>query len=132
MVEHGGRQLCRRQQLFYSRGPGGTDQVIFSRPEHLYTVTFSGSNTSDEASVRQGNVTWNLAGGSYTLSNTSPATPSLVVGEYQGTASLAVSGGALNTVNAIIAGRLAERCTYFEHRALRGRTATRLPWVVRD
>ncbi len=99
-----GGSFADGSNYFTSAVPVATDQVIFSRPSASYTVTFSGSNTSDEASVRQGNVTWNLAGGSYTLSNTSPATPSLVVGEYQGTASLAVSGGALNTVNAIIAG----------------------------
>ena len=59
---------------------------------------------SDRASVRQGDVAWNLAGGSYTLSNSSTGTPSLTVGEFQGTAALAISGGTLNTVNAAIGG----------------------------
>ncbi len=84
--------------------PVATDHVIFSRPSASYTVTFSGSSVSDRASVRQGNVTWDLAGGSYTLSNSSTGTSSLTVGEFQGTAALAISGGALNTVNATIGG----------------------------
>ena len=59
---------------------------------------------SDRASVRQGNVSWDLTSGSYTLSNGNAATPSLIVGGFQGTASLAIFGGALNTVNAAIGG----------------------------
>jgi hypothetical protein len=87
---------------FTGAAPVATDLVIFSRPSASYTVTFSGSSTSDRASVRQGNVTWNLAGGSYALANSSPATPSLTVGEFQGAAVLTVSGGALDTVNAAV------------------------------
>ncbi len=89
---------------FNAAAPIASDQVIFSRPSASYTVAFSGSNVSDRASVRQGNVSWDLTGSSYTLSNANVATPSLVVGEFQGTASLAVLGGALNTVNAAIGG----------------------------
>jgi T5SS/PEP-CTERM-associated repeat protein len=84
--------------------PAASDQVIFSRPSASYSVTFSGGNTSDRATVRQGDVTWDLAGGSYTLTNSGADTPSLVVGEFQGTASLSIAGGAMNTVNATIGG----------------------------
>jgi T5SS/PEP-CTERM-associated repeat protein len=89
---------------FGGAAPIATDHVIFSRPSASYSVTFSGSNTSNRASVRQGDVNWNLAGGSYTLTNSGVSTPSLVVGEFQGTASLSLSDGALNTVNATIGG----------------------------
>ncbi len=89
---------------FTGAAPVASDHVIFSRANATYTVTFSGSSTTDRASVRQGNVTWNLAGGSYTLSNSNAATPSLSVGEFQGTSSLAVSDGTLNTVNANVGG----------------------------
>ncbi len=99
-----GGSFAATGNYFTGTAPVATDHVIFSRPSASYTVTFSGGTVSDRASVWQGGVTWNLAGGSYTLSNISPATPSLVVGEFQGTASLAVSGGAINTVNAAIAG----------------------------
>ncbi|HEX3601283.1 MAG TPA: hypothetical protein VHU84_14120, partial [Lacipirellulaceae bacterium] len=84
--------------------PTASDQLIFSRPSASYTVTFSAGNMSDRASVRQGDVTWDLAGGSYTLTNSGAGTPSLVVGEFQGTASLSIVGGTLNTVNATIGG----------------------------
>ncbi len=58
---------------------------------------------SDRASVRQGNVTWDLTGASYSLTNSLLATPSLAVAEFQGTATLNLSGGALNSVNSTIA-----------------------------
>lgn len=89
---------------FSAAAPTASDYVIFSRPSASYTVAFSGSNVSDRASVRQGDVSWDLTAGSYTLSNANVGTPSLVVGEFQGTASLVVSGGALNTVNSAIGG----------------------------
>lgn len=102
-----GGNFATGSNYFTGAVPAASDQVIFSRPSASYTVTFPVITTSDRASIRQGNVTWNLAGGSYTLSNNSPDTPSLVVGEFQGTASLAISGGPLNTFNATIAGSAA-------------------------
>jgi T5SS/PEP-CTERM-associated repeat protein len=89
---------------FTGTPPAPTNHVIFSRPNASYTVAFSGTNGSDRASIRQGDVTWDLSGGSYTLSNASPATPSLAVAEFQGTAALTVSGGALNSIHAMIGG----------------------------
>lgn len=87
---------------FTATAPVATDHVIFSRPNATYAVGFAGSNTSNRATVRQGDVTWNLGGGSYTLSNASAATPSLAVSDSQGTSSLTVAGGTLNTANATI------------------------------
>ena len=51
-----------------------------------YTVTFpSGTTSNDRASVRQGVVTFNIpADGTYSLTNTGTATPSLAVAEYLG------------------------------------------------
>jgi hypothetical protein len=102
-----GGNFASGSNYFTGAAPVASDQVIFSRPSATYSVTFSGSNTSNRASVRQGNVVWNLAAGSYSLSNSNPATPSLTIGEFQGTASLTVSGGALNTANATIGGAAA-------------------------
>src|SRR4051812_30033111 len=99
-----GGSFAASANYFGGAAPVGSDQVIFSRPNATFAVTFSGSTTSNREIVRQGNVTWNLSGGSYTLSNGSPATPSLAVGEFQGTASLNLAGGTLNTVNAAIGG----------------------------
>jgi T5SS/PEP-CTERM-associated repeat protein len=99
-----GGSYATAANYFTATAPVASDNVIFSRSNTTYAVTFAGSNTNNRASVRQGNVTWNLASGSYTLSNSSPATPSLVVGEFQGTASLALAGGTVNSVNAAIGG----------------------------
>jgi T5SS/PEP-CTERM-associated repeat protein len=99
-----GGNFATGSNYFTATAPVASDQVIFSRPSASYAVAFSGTNVSDRASVRQGNVVWDLTGGSYTLSNPNVATPSLVVGEFQGTASLALSGGALKTVNAAVGG----------------------------
>src|SRR5205814_1081766 len=88
--------------------PGATDHAIFSRNGDgttAYTVTFSaGTTANDRASVRQGNVVFNIPGGStYQLTNSDPTTPSLAVAEYLGTANLTVGGGGtLQTVNATI------------------------------
>src|SRR5262249_49084818 len=89
--------------------PGATDHAIFSRNGDgttAYTVTFSAGTTSnDRASVRQGNVIFNIpADAIYNLTNTHADTPSLAVAEFLGTANLTVSGGGtLQTVNATIA-----------------------------
>lgn len=87
---------------FGAAAPAISDSVIFSRPGAAYNVAFSANAMTDRAIVRQGNVTWDLSGGSYTLTNSVSATPSVVVGEFQGTAALTLTGGALNTVNALI------------------------------
>ncbi len=99
-----GGDFATGANYFNGAAPIASDWVIFSRPSTSYTVTFAGPSTSDRAIVRQGNVTWDLAGGIYSLSHTSVATPSLVVGEFQGTAALTVSDGTLNTVNTAIGG----------------------------
>src|SRR4051794_20724335 len=88
---------------FTGVAPVASDMVIFSRGGASYTVSLAGSNTTNRASVRQGNVTWDLGGGTYSLSNSNAATPSIVVGEFQGTAALTVVNGSLNSVNTIIA-----------------------------
>ncbi|HEX5472304.1 MAG TPA: hypothetical protein VFW73_10475, partial [Lacipirellulaceae bacterium] len=99
-----GGDFSAGSNYFTGAAPAASDFVVFSRPSASYTVTASGPVATDRASVRQGNVIWDLTGGSYTLSNSNAATPSLAVGEFQGTAALAVSGGALNTMNAAIGG----------------------------
>ncbi len=99
----GGGNFSDGANYFTNIAPAPSDHAIFSRASSTYAVTFTGDNSSDRASVRQGNVTWNLADASYSLTNSSLATPSLAVAEFQGTATLNLSGGALNTVNATIA-----------------------------
>lgn len=91
---------------FTGAAPVASDHVIFSRPSASYTVTFSDAfSGSDRASIRQGNVTWNLSGAaSYFLANTNAATPSLTVGGFQGNAALTVLGGVLHSVNTAIGG----------------------------
>ena len=73
--------------------PGVADHAIFSRTGNAFTVTLGGDVTNERASVRQGDVTWDLAGNNYTLIEVSPATPALFIAEYQGTAALTVAGG---------------------------------------
>src|SRR5262249_42513522 len=88
--------------------PGAGDHAIFSRPNTSYTVSFpAGTTANDRASVRQGDVTFSIpAGAAYSLTNTNSATPSLAVAEFQGGASLTVTGGGqLQTVNTLIAGQ---------------------------
>lgn len=99
-----GGDFATATNYFTNNAPVAANHVIFSRSNTAYTVTFSGNSSSDRASVRQGDVTWDLAGGSYTLSNSNLATPSLAVAEFQGTASLTLSGGAINSVHATIGG----------------------------
>ena len=98
----GGGSFDVGANYFTGAAPAATDDVIFSRGNTNYSVTFNGSNTTDRASVRQGIVTWNLAGGDFTLTNSSPTAPSLAVAEFQGTATLNLAGGALNSVNTSI------------------------------
>jgi T5SS/PEP-CTERM-associated repeat protein len=101
-----GGNFATGANYFTGAAPVASDHVIFSRPSASYTVTFSNiSSGSDRASVRQGNVTWDLsAATSYSLANTNAATPSLTVGGFQGTAALTVLGGVLHTSNATIGG----------------------------
>jgi autotransporter-associated beta strand protein len=94
-------------QWFNGSAPGLTSHAIYSREGTPYTVTFpAGSTTNDRASVRQGTVTFNIpSGGSYALTNGTTATPSLSIAEFQGIASLTVSGGgALQTAHTMLAG----------------------------
>jgi T5SS/PEP-CTERM-associated repeat protein len=100
----GGGNFSDGGNYFTNVAPGTSDHVIFSRAAATYSVAFTGDNVSDRASVRQGNVTWNLAGATYSLTNSSLTTPSLTVAEFQGTATLNISAGALNSVNATIGG----------------------------
>jgi hypothetical protein len=100
----GGGDFATAANYFTSTGPAAADHVIFSRASTSYTASFTGAVTSNRASVRQGNVTWDLSGGSYNLTNASPATPSLSVAEFQGTASLTLSGGNLTSLHALIGG----------------------------
>ena len=91
---------------FTGAAPVASDHVIFSRPSVSYTVTFSDTfSGSDRASIRQGNVTWDLSGAaSYFLANTNSASPSLTVGGFQGNGALTVLGGVLHSVNTTIGG----------------------------
>jgi autotransporter-associated beta strand protein len=93
---------------FTGSPPGAGDHAIYSRPNTNYAVTFpAGTTANDRASVRQGAVTFSIPGGAtYSLTNANAATPSLAVAEFQGVASLAVTGGGkLQTVNTLIAGQ---------------------------
>jgi hypothetical protein len=99
-----GGSFATAGNYFTGAAPAAGDLVVFSRPSASYTVTFAGANSNDRTSVRQGSVTWDLTASSYSLTNSNVATPSLVVGEFQGTAALTIAGGALNSVNAAIGG----------------------------
>jgi T5SS/PEP-CTERM-associated repeat protein len=99
-----GGDFATAGNYFANTAPAATDHVIFSRASTSYTVSFTGAASSNRASVRQGNVTWDLSSGSYNLTNASPATPSLSVAEFQGTASLTLSGGNLTSLHALIGG----------------------------
>jgi autotransporter-associated beta strand protein len=90
--------------------PGATDHAIFSRwSASNYTVTMpAGTTNLDRLSVRQtgtGTVTFGLGGGTLSLNNASPATPSLAIAEYQGQANVAFVGGTLQTRTTIVAGQ---------------------------
>jgi hypothetical protein len=85
--------------------PVGTSHAIFSRatPAGAYTVTINSNQTNDRLSVRQGSVVFSNTA-SYTLTNTSLTTPSFVLGEFEATPVLTLSGsGSLDTVNSFIA-----------------------------
>jgi T5SS/PEP-CTERM-associated repeat protein len=83
--------------------PGASDHVIFSRPAASFTVTLDSNLTNNRASVRQGTVTWNLGGNTWALTNTSQATPSLSISEFQGVSAVtATGGGTLSSVIAMI------------------------------
>ncbi len=95
---------------FGGAAPGSTDHAIFSRwSASNYTVTMpAGTTNLDRLSVRQtgtGTVTFDLGGGTLSLNNTSSATPSLAIAEYQGQANVAFTNGTLQTRTAVIAGQ---------------------------
>lgn len=94
--------LTTGSNFFTGAAPGANDHVIFSRGNATYTVNTMAGVTNDRASVRQGNVTWDATGGTYTLFNGNAATPSLSVGDYQGTTSLTMTAGSFNTVNTVV------------------------------
>jgi autotransporter-associated beta strand protein len=91
---------------FNGAAPGPTDHAIYSREGTPYTITFSpGSTANDRASIRQGTVTFNIPGGSYSLTNGTTATPSLSIAEFQGIANLTISGGGtVQSVHTMLAG----------------------------
>src|SRR5204862_6686684 len=69
--------------------PAPTDHVILSvatDPDvpDPYVVSMDANTSSDRLSVRQGHVRLDLAGHTYSLTNTSSASPSLAIGEYGG------------------------------------------------
>jgi len=76
---------------------GSADHAIFTVTNNPYTVSFASDQAHRRASVRQGEVTWDLGGHRYTLDATSAADPSLTVLEYQGSSSLTVADGTLET-----------------------------------
>ncbi len=92
--------------------PTATDHVVFSRwtsAANSQTVTTAANTTADRLSVRQtgaGTLSLSLAPGTtFTATNTGTGTPSLAVAEFQGQASLTVTGGGtLAAQTAIVAG----------------------------
>jgi len=88
--------------------PGSTDTAIFSRQSFstTQTVTFAANTINGRASVRQGTYVFDLGGNTYTLGNSSASTPSLAISEFQGTASLTINNGQLNSYNTQIGGGL--------------------------
>lgn len=82
--------------------PGVDDHAVFSVAS-TYTVSFAASATNKRLSARQGSVTLNLAGNTYSLTDTSASAPSVVVGEFGGTPRVILSGGGtLSSVNAFV------------------------------
>jgi hypothetical protein len=89
---------------FSGSAPVAASHTIFSREGDPYTVTMpTGTTTNDRASFRQGSVTMNLSGGTYTLANSSAATPSVAIAEFNGIANATFTNGTLKSVNALIA-----------------------------
>jgi len=93
--------------------PASADHAIFSvsTGSSSYTATLSGNVTNNRLSVRQGNVNLSLAGNTYTLANTSAATPGVTIGEFGGTPQLTVTGGTLSSVNATLSAGAAAMST---------------------
>ena len=74
-----GAVLTPRQTTLPCVAPLATDHVIFSRAGTTYAVAFSGQQHERPGpACGRGAVTWNLPGASYSLTNSSPAAPSLV------------------------------------------------------
>lgn len=82
--------------------PGALDAVRFATAGSR-TVTWPAADLANtRLGVAAGSVTLNLAGRTYTLTETSPTQPSLVVGEAAGSQSLTVLGGTLATRHAFL------------------------------
>jgi len=86
----------------YSIVPGPADVALFDG-NGTYTVTWpAGSVTNDRLRVRQGNVTFNLSGRTYTVRNDPNYEPSVVVGDSGGAAGLTISNGTLSSRHAFV------------------------------
>src|SRR5581483_8666239 len=85
--------------------PGASSHTIFSRPVnpagagYLVTLDAASSVTNDRLSLRQGKVIFDLNGGTYTVTDTNPATPSLTVAEFASSSTLTMRNGTINSVN---------------------------------
>jgi len=75
--------------------------AVFSRTGCDYTVTLDADTALKAASIRQGNVTWNLAGRQLAL--TEGAGTSLAVSQFQGSSELTISNGTLESSSATVA-----------------------------
>ncbi|MGH7175760.1 MAG: hypothetical protein ACREJC_00140, partial [Tepidisphaeraceae bacterium] len=88
--------------------PGAGSHAIFSRPSTpgLYNVNMplNGSVTNDRMSVRQGIVTFNMNGCTWTLTNAArAATPSITIAEFGGTPTVSITGnGSIISANTAI------------------------------
>jgi hypothetical protein len=87
--------------------PTAADHVIFSvatDPDlpDPYIVTLDANTATNRLSVRQGHLRLDLGGNTYSLTNTSPTTPSLSIGEYGGDPNFELTNGTLNSVHASI------------------------------
>jgi hypothetical protein len=78
--------------------PGAAQDAAFNL-NNTYTVTFAGSVTNNNALIRAGNVTLNLAGSTYTISTSLTVAP--VVGD---SALLNISTGTISPASAAIGG----------------------------
>lgn len=92
---------------FGGASPSAASHAIFSRATDPagsgYTVSFGAGATTDRLSVRQGQLSFNFGGNTYSAGNTSASAPSVVIGEFGGAPTLTVTNGTLSSVNAFIA-----------------------------
>jgi hypothetical protein len=83
--------------------------VIFSRPVDPgapgYVVSFDPASavSNDRLSVRQGAVTFDLNGATWSLTNTTPATPSITIAEFASSPTVTFLNGTINSTNTAIA-----------------------------